>query len=212
MPEGRESPEGRLSGLLRERWVDLQVDRMARRPWGRAARRTYGSPTSHDFLWPQLLEALELEREDRLLDVGCGGGAFMRHVLSTVRCKVAGVDHSRAMIRLAAPYAALGDAQALPFETGYFTAVASIQAFMFFPDQLQALREMLRVLDPERGRAAIWTAAPEAAGTPAAPEPVASRARLHDDEELVELARRAGFGRAELAARDEWAQLLLAQP
>jgi len=185
---------------------------MARRPWGRTARRTYGSPTSHDFLWPQLLEALELAKEDRLLDVGCGGGAFIRHVRETVGCEVAGVDHSRAMVRLAAPYAALGDAQALPFETGYFTAVASIQAFMFFPDQLQALREMRRVLYRQRGRVAIWTAAPEARGTPASPEPVASRAHLNGDEELLALARAAGFGEARLAVRDEWSQLLLAQP
>lgn len=124
---------------------------------------------------------------------------------------MAGVDHSRAMIRLARPYAALGDAQALPFQTGYFTAAASIQAFMFFPDQLQALREMRRALD-RHGRVAIWTAAPEARGTPAVPEPVASRALLRSDEELLELARTAGFGEATLAARDEWAQLLLAQP
>jgi SAM-dependent methyltransferase len=185
---------------------------MARRPWGRAARRTYGSPTSHDFLWPQLLEALQLEPDDRLLDVGCGGGAFMRHVRETVGCKVAGVDHSRAMVRLAGPYAALGDAQALPFESGYFTAVSSIQAFMFIPDQLQALREMRRVLDPARGRVALWTASPEAAGTPAAPGPVASRAQLRTDEELLALVRAAGFAGAELAARDEWAQLVLAQP
>jgi len=185
---------------------------MARRPWGKRARATYGSPTSHDFLWPQLLEALQLEKDDRLLDVGCGGGAFIRHVRATVRCEVAGVDHSRAMIRLAAPYAALGDAQALPFQEGYFTAVSSIQAFMFIPDQLQALREMLRVLDPEQGRVAIWTAAPEARGTPAAPEPAASRALLRTDEELLALAEQAGFGEARLAAREDWAQLLLAQP
>jgi SAM-dependent methyltransferase len=212
VPEGRESPEGRLGRALRERLVDLQVDRMARRPWGKRARETYGSPTSHDFLWPQLLEALDLQADDRLLDVGCGGGAFLRHVRDTVGCKIAGVDHSRAMIRLAAPYAALGDAQALPFETGYFTAVSSIQAFMFFPDQLQALGEMRRVLDPARGRLALWTAAPEARGTPAAPEPVASRASLRSDDELLELAHEAGFGEARLAVRDEWAQLRVAQP
>jgi ubiquinone/menaquinone biosynthesis C-methylase UbiE len=185
---------------------------VARRPWGRAARRIYGSPTSHDFLWPGVLEALQLERDDRLLDVGCGGGAFIRHVRETVGCEVAGVDHSRAMIRLAMPYAALGDAQALPFQQGYFTAVSSIQAFMFIPDQLQALREMRRVLDPELGRAVICTAAPEARGTPAVPDFVASRALLNSDEQLLELAERAGFREARLAARDDWTQLLLAQP
>ena len=182
---------------------------MARKPWGRQARKIYGAPTAHDFLWPTVLGALDLAKEDRLLDVGCGGGAFLRHVRETVGCQVAGVDHSRAMGRLAAPYAALGDAQALPFETGYFTAVSSIVAFMFLADPLQALREMRRVLDPETGRGAIWTASPESRGTPASPEPVASRAHLYSDEELVELGRAAGFAAAHLGSRDEWGQLLV---
>jgi SAM-dependent methyltransferase len=173
------------------------------------AREVYGSPTAHDFLWPVVLDALELTKEDRLLDVGCGGGAFLRHVRETIGCEIAGVDHSRAMVRLAAPYAALGDAHALPFQTGYFTAVSSIVAFMFLGDPLQALREMRRVLDREQGRGAIWTASPESRGTPASPEPVASRAHLHSDDELVELGRAAGFSAAHLGSRDEWGQLLV---
>jgi len=214
VPQGWKSPKSHLdvAGWIREWRIDLQTDRLARRPWGRAARETYGSPTSHDFLWPQLLEALALGKEDRLLDVGCGGGAFLRHVKENVGCEVAGVDHSRAMVKLAAPYAALGDAQALPFESGYFTAVSSIQAFIFLPDPARALAEMRRVLDPERGRAAIWTTAPEGKGTPASPYPLATRGRYYTDDELVDLARRAGFAEAHLAARDEWAQLLAAQP
>src|SRR4051812_46119818 len=102
MPEGRESPEGRLRAWL----VDRKVDRMARKPFGRAARRNYGSPTAHDFLWPGILDALQLTKDDRLLDVGCGGGAFIRHVRETIGCEVAGVDHSRQMVKLAQPYAA----------------------------------------------------------------------------------------------------------
>src|SRR4051812_30793687 len=152
------------SGRLRAWLVDRKVDRMARKPWGRAARTTYGAADSHSFLWPGLLDALALTKDDRLLDVGCGGGAFLRHVRETIGCKIAGVDHSRLMVKLAAPYAALGDAQALPFETGYFTAVSSIVAFMFLDDPEQALREMRRVLEPERGRIAIWTASPESRG------------------------------------------------
>jgi SAM-dependent methyltransferase len=182
---------------------------MARKPWGRTAQKIYGAPTAHDFLWPAVLEALELTNEDRLLDVGCGGGAFIRHVRETVGCEVAGVDHSRSMVRLAAPFAALGDAQALPFRTGYFTAASSIVAFMFFPDPLLALGELRRVLDPEEGRGAVWTASPESRGTPASPEPVASRGRFYTDDELVELGRAAGFPAAHLGARDEWGQLLV---
>jgi ubiquinone/menaquinone biosynthesis C-methylase UbiE len=204
VPQGRKSPEGRLA-----RWrLDRRADRIARRPHGRQARATYGSPTSHDFLWPQLLDALQLTADDRLLDVGCGGGAFLRHVRETIGCEVAGVDHSRDMVKLAQPLAALGDAEALPFEDGYFTAVASIQMFMFCPDPVAVLREMHRV----GGRVAVWTTAPEGRGTPASPEPIASRAFFHTDDELVSYALAAGYSEARLAARDEWSQLLYAQP
>ena len=168
----------------------------------------YGSPTSHDFLWPQLLEALQLTTDDRLLDVGCGGGAFLRHVRDTIRCEVAGVDHSRTMVKLAEPFAVLGEADALPFEDGWFTAVSSLQMFMFCPDPVAVLREMHRV----GGRVAIWTTAPEGRGSPASPEPVASRGHFHTDEELVAYALEAGYRDARIAARDEWSQLLTAQP
>jgi ubiquinone/menaquinone biosynthesis C-methylase UbiE len=184
---------------------------MARRPHGREARKMYGSPTSHDFLWPQLLDALQLTKDDRLLDVGCGGGAFIRHVRQTIGCEVAGVDHSRDMVKLAHPYAALGDADALPFETGYFTALSSIQAFMFFADPVRVLREVRRVLEPERGRGVPSETAPEGRGPPASPEPIASLGHFHSDEQLLEYARIAGFPEPRIAARDEWTQLFVIQ-
>jgi ubiquinone/menaquinone biosynthesis C-methylase UbiE len=187
------------------------TDRIARRPYGRAARETYGSPTSHDFAWPPVLEALALGPDDRLLDVGCGGGVFLHHVRDRIGCEVAGVDHSREMVRLAAPYAVLGSADALPFRDREFTAVSSIVAFFFFTDPVRALREMRRVLDPERGRLAIFTTSPEAKGSPAAPYPLATRGHFYTDDELVALAHDAGFREARLAAREEWAQLLFAR-
>jgi SAM-dependent methyltransferase len=212
MPQGRQGPEGRLSlfGPIREWRIDRMTDRVARRPRGRKARETYADPEAHSFAWPPVLDALALGPDDRLLDVGCGGGVFMRHVRETVGCEVAGVDHSRDMVEISG--GVYGDAASLPFEAGSFTAVSSIVAFFFFPDPVQALREMLRVLDPGKGRIAIYTTAPEAKGTMAAPYPLATRGRFYTDDELVALAREAGFGRANIAYREDWAQLLAAQP
>jgi SAM-dependent methyltransferase len=100
----------------------------------------------------------------------------------------------------------------MPFADGEFTAVSCLVAFFFFPQPVAALREMRRVLDPERGRVAVTTTAPEAKGTPAAPYPLASRGHFHTDDELVGFAREAGFTDARVAHRDRWSQLLVTQP
>jgi hypothetical protein len=55
---------------------------------------------------------------------------------------------------------------------------------------------------------ALFTTALAQRGTPAAPEPLASRGRYYEDDQLAELARRAGF--AEVAVTNDPGQLLTA--
>jgi SAM-dependent methyltransferase len=202
---------------LRARRIDRLTDRTARRPHGRRARRVYGADDAHSFLWEPVLAALALEPDDWLLDVGCGGGVFLRRALES-GCSGAGLDHSRDMVRVArttvggATHIVEGKAEAMPFEDRAFTAVSCLVAFFFFPDPAAVLREMRRVLDPERGRIAIMTTAPEAMGTPAAPFPLATRGHFYDDAELVGLPLEAGFSSARIAHREPWAQLLVAKP
>ena len=188
------------------------TDRVARRPHGRAARETYGAPDVHSFAWPPVLEALALTPDDRLLDIGCGGGVFMRHARERTGAHVTGVDHSREMVKLAGPDAVYGSAEELPFDDASFTAVSSLIAFFFFPDPVRALAEMRRVLEPARGRVAIYTTAPEAKGSPAAPYPLATRGHFYSDDELAQLPRAAGFTQSRVTRDNEWAQLLVAQP
>jgi ubiquinone/menaquinone biosynthesis C-methylase UbiE len=200
---------------FREWRIDRMTDRIARRPSGRKARDTYGADDAHAFLWEPVLQALDLGPEDRLLDVGCGGGSFLGRARES-GCAIAGVDHSKDMVRLArektgAPID-LAEVEAMPFGDAEFTAVSCLVAFFFFADPVAALREIRRLLDPERGRLAVMTTAPEAKGTEAAPYPLATRGHFYSDDELVSLAREAGFGQARIAHREPWAQLLVAQP
>jgi len=200
---------------FREWRIDRMTDRIARKPRGRKARETYGAEDAHSFLWEPVLDVLALGPDDRLLDIGCGGGAFLARARES-GCAIAGLDHSRGMVRLARAKTGarveLAEATAMPFAAGEFTAVSCLVAFFFFADPVAALREMLRVLDPERGRVAVMTTAPEAKGTRAAPYPLASRGHFHTDDELVAFASEAGFRGARMAHRDEWSQLLVAQP
>jgi ubiquinone/menaquinone biosynthesis C-methylase UbiE len=206
---------------VREWWLDWRTDRMARRPRGRRARAVYGAEDAHSFAWGPVLAALRLTSEDVLLDIGCGGGSFLRRALET-DCRAAGADHSRAMVRLARRKNAdavasgrlrvvYGEAEQLPFRDGEFTALSCLVAFLFFDDPLRALREKRRVLDRDRGRLAIFTVPPELKGTGAAPYPVALRAHFYSDSELQRLPVEAGFAEAQVTRTDNGAQLLVAR-
>jgi ubiquinone/menaquinone biosynthesis C-methylase UbiE len=205
-----------LIGRLRDWRIDRMTNRVARRPSGRRARAVYGADDVHSFAWEPVLGALQLTPDDVLLDVGCGGGVFLRRALQT-GCRAVGLDHSRDMVRLArqttggAARVVHGSAEGLPFEDGEFTAISCLVAFFFFPDPVAVLREFRRVLDPERGRVTVFTTPPEMKGTPAAPYPLATRGHFYEDMELERLARAAGFTVARVTRTEIGSQLLFAR-
>jgi SAM-dependent methyltransferase len=181
---------------------DWVTDRRARRPIGTEARGVYADPLYH---WPNfraILAELQLTADDALLEVGCGGGAFLGEALKS-GCRAAAVDHSPEMVRIAreqnADALAEGrlevveaDAAALPFDDGRFTAAVMTGVLGFLPDPVATFAEIRRVLAPG-GRFVALGADPAMKGTPAAPEPMASRLSFYTDEEHERLAREAGF-------------------
>jgi SAM-dependent methyltransferase len=193
-----------LTGLADDAFDDWLTDRVARQPAGRRARETYGAANVHDFARRAILDALALRPGERLLEIGCGGGLLLREA---VACGVSatGLDHSQEMVSLAgerAPGAevVLGSAERLPFPDRSFDAVAMSVVFFFFPDPVAVLRECRRVLTPG-GRITVYTTGPSLRGTPAAPEPLASRGYFYENEELATLANEAPF--VDVAVRDD---------
>jgi ubiquinone/menaquinone biosynthesis C-methylase UbiE len=108
------------------------------------------------------LAALALNRDDVLLDLGCGTGAAVREAAPAVR-RAVGFDLSPAMIAQARALATglpnvefrEGDVSGpLPFADGEFTAIVCTTAFHHFPNPLETIAEMSRVLAPH-GRVVI---------------------------------------------------------
>lgn len=203
----------RASGLPGEAFVDWLTDRIARRPSGSRAREVYGAEDIHDFARRAILDALALGPRDHLLELGCGGGLLLRDALAT-GAAATGLDHSEEMVDLArerVPGAevVLGRAEGLPFANDAFSAVAMSIVFFFLDNPVKVLRESGRVLT-SGGRLAVYTTGPELRGTPAAPEPLASRGHFYTDEELAELARGAGL-RGIAVENDGGGQLLTAR-
>jgi SAM-dependent methyltransferase len=191
--------------------IDWWVDRVARRPHGARSREVYADPLYHRPNFLALLDALQLREDDELLEIGCGGGAFLQLALRTVAHAV-GVDHSPEMLQVAAAQNAdalaagrlelfYADTAALPLADERFSCAVSTGVLGFLPDAGRAFAEWRRVLRPG-GRLAVYAGTKELRGTPAAPEPIASRITFYDDEELRLIALGAGFAEAEVTRPD----------
>jgi SAM-dependent methyltransferase len=186
------------------------TDRRARRPSGAQARAIYRDPLYHYPNFQVILQELALTPGDYLVEVGCGGGAFLRQALQS-GCRAAAVDHSLDMVRLAQEVnheaVAQGrlmvhhaSADRLPFPDAMFTCAAMTGVLGFLPDPVAALREILRALHTG-GRLVVLGSDPQWRGTPAAPEPMASRLRFYADDELGRLAEVAGFDHVQVVRR-----------
>ncbi len=111
----------------------------------------------------ELLAWLAPAPGQRWLDVGCGAGAITQTILSLAEPRaVIGVDRSEGFIahaRAATPDRRasfmLGDAQALPVESGAYDVVVSGLVLNFVPDPARAVAEMARAARPE-GTVAVY--------------------------------------------------------
>lgn len=191
--------------------IDWLTDRLARRPTGIQARNIYSNPEYH---WPNfyaILDFLKLNSSDYLLEIGCGGGAFLHEALKS-GCKAAAIDHSADMVRLAKQnnYESIekgtltiyeADATQLPFTSSTFTCAISTGVFQFISNPIKVFEEIYRVLT-KNGKFILFTGSKELRGTPAAPEPIVSRLYFYEDNELEELARKSGFNKIEILRPD----------
>jgi len=124
--------------------------------WGRlwGARADEWALTEEQQLptYEAALDRVGVGAGQRVLEVGCGSGVFLRAAAER-GAAVTGVDSSERLVELAGgrvPDAELmvGDLQALPFGDDSFDVVAGFNAFFFAADMVAALREAGRVARP----------------------------------------------------------------
>ncbi len=123
--------------------------------WTELSRRGYDLYRDH-IATPAFLNMLPSVAGLVGLDVGCGEGHNTR-LIAEKGAVVTGIDISEKFISYAKERESgcknlmfiAADAYHIPFNAGYFDFCISTQAFMDFPDQHKALREIYRVLKPE---------------------------------------------------------------
>jgi ubiquinone/menaquinone biosynthesis C-methylase UbiE len=115
-----------------------------------------------------LIEKASIKLGDRVLDVACGTGIVARKAAQLVgpNGHVIGFDADRNMLLAASKFADeeglssiewhFGNAAHIPVERGRCNVVLCQQGLQFFPEKLNALKEMFRVLVPG-GRLALST-------------------------------------------------------
>lgn len=189
------------------------VDRIARKPSGTASKTNYSDPVYHKPNFWSILDYLKLEKSDYLLEIGCGGGYFLKEALKS-GCKASAIDHSPSMIEAAIDQNSgsikdgrlkiiESDAESLPFGDELFTCAVSTGVFHFIAHPRVFFAEAYRVLK-NNGRFILFVGSEKLRGTPAEPDPIAySFFNYYDDEELIDFATSAGFSNASVEHPDQ---------
>ena len=108
-----------------------------------------------DIYCKRILNGLKIKRSDKILEVGCGQGIYLKRIVTTYGASGVGVDVSRQSINFAKHHWAdkrlkfsLADGIRLPFKQNFFDKVMSFDVLEHIKDQKQAINEMVRVLKP----------------------------------------------------------------
>lgn len=106
------------------------------------------------------LAVVTIGRDDRILDIGCGGGANIARLLQrTLQGSVTGIDFSPVSVRKSTKVNVKairegrckvleGNVVNLPFTDGSFDVVTAFETIYFWPDIEHCFNEVKRVLKP----------------------------------------------------------------
>jgi len=152
------------------------------------------------------IEQLQLRPEDRVLDVGFGGGYSLQSLARLVsRGQVVGVDYSEEMAarqRGVDPRVQVecADVAHLPFVDRTFDRALTVNSIYYWPDPIAGLREIARVLKPGgtlavgfRSPASLWLFTMNWQGF-----------SLYEPRQMAEMMATAGFKVLRVEHRERW--------
>lgn len=149
--------------------VPTSVNMVLKEMMGRECRKPTGTfgklvarkmNRSHKAVTRWGLKFLDIGEGDRLLDMGCGGGHNLKNLVRmSPYAKVLGVDYSRDMVSLSRKLNRTlvrsgrlevleASVSRLPFRENVFDAVTAVETHFFWPDLINDLREVRRVMKP----------------------------------------------------------------
>ena len=117
-----------------------------------------GMNSRHSKVTEWGLSFLHAEKDAGLLDIGCGGGATLRRLSQIAPLGlISGLDYSDTSVQKSREYnidlieegrvrVIKGSVSSMPFESGSFDGITTVESFYFWPEPAEDLKEVLRVL------------------------------------------------------------------
>lgn len=186
--------------------------------WGRMTMRDMNK--SHGDLTDWGLSFLNFAKDDVILDIGCGGGKTVQKLAAFTKGKVYGIDHAPTAvaesIHVNKKFAQKGQVgiveatvSALPFGVDTFTKVTAIETVYFWPDLVNDLKEVRRVMK-DGGQLLVTTEA--RSDSQKAKEWVEfqrqSGLNIPSAASLAQTMKAAGFHSVEANIRGEWLSVI----
>ena len=126
--------------------------------FGRLVVRSMNYGHRKGTLWG--LSHISVNKDDTILDVGCGGGKTINTLAKmATQGKVYGIDYSEDCVKVASKInkkliksgrveVLHASVESLPFPDDYFNLVTAVETYYFWPDLIKNLEEIRRVLKP----------------------------------------------------------------
>ena len=135
---------------------DLLIN--ARNPQGKLGNKLIDKMNvNHEGLAKWSLSHLDISKDNVILDIGCGGGVNVKRFLKMTENKVYGIDYSELAVERSIKLnksavdegkceIIKGSVSNLPFNDNSFDIVTGFETVYFWPDFVNDLKEVLRVL------------------------------------------------------------------